>query len=361
MNLKIKIMNWLKHSVKILTIFFLLSLFNISLKGQDIMIESENVQTSLNGITTAGFINLSFHPEVYPVLIEYSIPGGGFLSVPLSSGSYSIPNIIDDVGNYSFNITTEIETEEECCTNFDVFISRCFEVTYAGVKINVCNAISDPDPGSGGQILVYGDGNIGDTGLEKFTLYSNLNNFEMENILPVIKDEASYSTDEIKNFGSTEGLIHQQDEVISDKDLIFKFDSYGNMLWVFQSKTPNSSNNNEDKAEEKENNMEEGEIVAEKVEGRVKLDKNISSVQLFPNPFRNNLNVKFHSSVAQEITIRLINTNGQRIAEKRIMVVEGNNKINLFIDSNINADGLYFLQIFEDAGNMITKQVVKIK
>ncbi len=155
-------MNWLKYSDNILTILFLILLFNISLKGQDITIESENVQTSLNGTTTPGFIDLSFHPDIYPVDIQYSIPGGGMNSLLLFDGSFLIPEIINDVGNYSFSITTEFETDEECCVMFDVFISNCFELTYSGLKLNVCSAFSEPgpDPGSGGQTLVYGDGNI---------------------------------------------------------------------------------------------------------------------------------------------------------------------------------------------------------
>lgn len=351
-------MKYLKYVTSSYIYVFLMLLISFSLNSQDISIESENA-TTISGVTNGGMIRLDFHPNIYPVFIQYSIPGGGMLSLQLNSGSYVIPDIIEDVGNYRFSITSRFETSEECCTDFDVFISHCYK--FANQEVFICTAkdlgvIQEPGGNNGG--VLFGDGNISDDGLIDFTIYSALSSQEIENMISVIKNEASYSTDEIIDFGTTEKLISEQDEVTSDKDLVFKFDEKGNMLWVYKSKIAKSFNDNEFKAEVKENNEEDK--VVEKVKQEIKSDKNISSIQLFPNPFRSNLNVKFYSNIAQEITIRLINTNGQRIVEKRVQVMEGNNKINLF-DSGVNVNGLYFLQVIESSGNMITKQVVKIK
>ncbi len=132
------------------------------------------------------------------------------------------------------------------------------------------------------------------------------------------------------------------------------FDQNGNIIWVCKSDVKN--NNDELEAEMQETNNEENNTVE-----KAKSDTDVlSSALLFPNPFRDELNVKFYSNVMQEISIQLINTNGQRIISKKIMVEKGNNKLNIINNFN-SIDGLYFLQIIENSGNIITKQVIKIE
>ncbi|WP_299134858.1 endonuclease [uncultured Tenacibaculum sp.] len=72
----------------------------------------------------------------------------------------------------------------------------------------------------------------------------------------------------------------------------------------------------------------------------------ITRLNVFPNPFRNNLNVQFNSTADTDATIAIYSFRGRKVFEKTISVTEGQTKNKLQL-SNLRR-GFYYLKVIVD-------------
>lgn len=72
-------------------------------------------------------------------------------------------------------------------------------------------------------------------------------------------------------------------------------------------------------------------------------DDNKSSIQLFPNPTSNNLNIKFNSERQEKVKFRIYSSDGKLVYETLYPIIEGMNLIQ--INTNYLSTGIYFIQL----------------
>jgi hypothetical protein len=82
------------------------------------------------------------------------------------------------------------------------------------------------------------------------------------------------------------------------------------------------------------------------------------SVQVYPNPYMDNINVNFNSNVSGPVVIRIINSAGQVILSQQATIMQGNNNIQL---NNLSAQipGLYFVDAVSNGKVIFTQKVLK--
>jgi hypothetical protein len=82
------------------------------------------------------------------------------------------------------------------------------------------------------------------------------------------------------------------------------------------------------------------------------------SVQVYPNPYMDNINVNFNSNVGRPAVIRMINSAGQVILSQQTAIMQGNNNIQL---NNLSSQisGVYFVDAVIDGKVIFSQKVVK--
>ena len=91
----------------------------------------------------------------------------------------------------------------------------------------------------------------------------------------------------------------------------------------------------------------------------VRFDKSvITSMQIVPNPFRNNFNIFYNSAEEGNITIRIFNISGQQKLVRRTAVNKGNNIIDIAEASQL-ASGMYILQVIDNQNKVSTAKLIK--
>lgn len=80
-------------------------------------------------------------------------------------------------------------------------------------------------------------------------------------------------------------------------------------------------------------------------------------IQVYPNPFKAELNVKFNSQVDQAVAIQLLSSDGRTVLAEERQVFAGEQSISLSVDNSLDP-GTYILQV-KTAQGLSTKRVVK--
>lgn len=83
-------------------------------------------------------------------------------------------------------------------------------------------------------------------------------------------------------------------------------------------------------------------------------------LQIFPNPFSNQLNLRFTSSLDQTVEVVVYNSLGQALFMNSQEMAIGENKTTLNLES-LKAAGLLLIQLKEANGVIHTQQVIKIQ
>ena len=83
----------------------------------------------------------------------------------------------------------------------------------------------------------------------------------------------------------------------------------------------------------------------------------IKDFVLYPNPVKNNLNIEFNSRENTTVNISITNMMGQNVYSSNKQINEGNNTIK--INTNNYKSGIYFVNISNNKGMLITKKFVK--
>ena len=82
------------------------------------------------------------------------------------------------------------------------------------------------------------------------------------------------------------------------------------------------------------------------------------SVQVYPNPYMDNINLNFNSNVGSPAVIRMINSAGQVILSQQTAIMQGNNNIQL---NNLSSQipGVYFVDAVIDGKVIFSQKVLK--
>ncbi len=83
-----------------------------------------------------------------------------------------------------------------------------------------------------------------------------------------------------------------------------------------------------------------------------------TSVQVFPNPYMDKINVNFESEENGKGEVRMINTKGQVVAVNQSLIVKGYNKLQL-TDLNTQLAGLYIVDVVVNGKVIDTHKVIK--
>lgn len=87
----------------------------------------------------------------------------------------------------------------------------------------------------------------------------------------------------------------------------------------------------------------------------------ISSLQIFPNPFSQNLKINLNLvEQAEELELRMVNALGQVVITENYKNLPGGNHL-LELEKTGLSEGIYFLQIFVNEVNVASQKVVKLK
>ncbi|OFY27410.1 MAG: hypothetical protein A2275_10190 [Bacteroidetes bacterium RIFOXYA12_FULL_35_11] len=82
-----------------------------------------------------------------------------------------------------------------------------------------------------------------------------------------------------------------------------------------------------------------------------------SSLSVYPNPVKENVNLSFINANSSVATVKIINAAGQLIAENNYNLTKGSNLIN--INTAGFKAGVYFIQLISENGTVVTKRMVK--
>lgn len=84
----------------------------------------------------------------------------------------------------------------------------------------------------------------------------------------------------------------------------------------------------------------------------------IDAVKVFPNPFVENINVAYYSTVNTTTVIKLVDMSGKTVAQTTNKTIKGSNQVTIANLKNI-AGGMYLLQVADAANNSYFVQKVK--
>lgn len=87
------------------------------------------------------------------------------------------------------------------------------------------------------------------------------------------------------------------------------------------------------------------------------IDK-VTIENVWPNPFKDEFNVKFTSSAETEVTVALLNSNGMQVFSDQVQTQGGENEYKFYSNSDLTP-GLYFLNIIQDGEVKATSKVMK--
>jgi len=314
----------------------------------------------VNGIHQPGEIRIEFNSDVLPVLFDYNGPCGDPPPFELNNSIFEISDIgIACVGDYTFDIVTGLGTPNECCVSFTLTVIYC-PINGPLNNIRLCfEYVTPPGNNNPKKASIIGTGSSyfssDGTLVSDYNIHTSMPNQQLELISSSISDQIDFSASELLTMGSTYKLVASQSEINSEEDFIFKFDEFGDLVWVYHkgaSKTMGS------KREEIGGN--ENESPVENMETGSNLDefKNPLKIQsIYPNPFHNNLNIEINTSVDGDLNIRLINMQGKIFIDKKFNASKGLNSFEVSTSSQLPS-GMYLIQIIDNLGRVYTKQVV---
>ena len=79
--------------------------------------------------------------------------------------------------------------------------------------------------------------------------------------------------------------------------------------------------------------------------------------EIFPNPAKNQVNIRYKAGAAQHVSIMLLNNLGQEVFETTENLLSGNNTVSINFPATIQA-GIYMLQIVNEAGILQSAKLV---
>jgi hypothetical protein len=85
-----------------------------------------------------------------------------------------------------------------------------------------------------------------------------------------------------------------------------------------------------------------------------------NTMQVSPNPWSENLIVKFNSASESKAQVKVLDNTGKLIYKTQVHTTEGTNHFTLTADKLENVPGIYFLQV-ENAGHINTSKIILIK
>ena len=88
------------------------------------------------------------------------------------------------------------------------------------------------------------------------------------------------------------------------------------------------------------------------------LNQETNSVLVYPNPALNDLSVEFFSEQAQNISVMLIDLSGKIVQNDVFQVTDGDQKIQVMINNNIDP-GLFILKIKFENGKTLSKKLIR--
>ena len=87
------------------------------------------------------------------------------------------------------------------------------------------------------------------------------------------------------------------------------------------------------------------------------VNNTISNVQVFPNPFFDNLTISMDLSASQDVMVQILNVNGQLVQEEFHRDLSGEQTLNINT-SKIQARGTYIVRLISDNG-IVVRRVIK--
>ncbi|MFM9006582.1 MAG: T9SS type A sorting domain-containing protein, partial [Flavobacteriales bacterium] len=83
----------------------------------------------------------------------------------------------------------------------------------------------------------------------------------------------------------------------------------------------------------------------------------VSNLNVYPNPADDQLNIQFEASVAQRMTLRMVNSVGQVVVEENMGQVNGQKVLS--INTSAFAPGIYALTLSNPTGSQVVNVVIK--
>ncbi|MFM7726508.1 MAG: T9SS type A sorting domain-containing protein, partial [Flavobacteriales bacterium] len=83
----------------------------------------------------------------------------------------------------------------------------------------------------------------------------------------------------------------------------------------------------------------------------------VSNLNVYPNPADDQLNIQFEASVAQRMTLRMVNSVGQVVLEENMGQVNGQKVLS--INTSSFAPGIYALTLSNPTGSQVVNVVIK--
>lgn len=245
-----------------------------------------------NVIFFLSFLFASLHTcTAFSVDVDFSIThilGSTPGSIGVTVNSFNIPpfsiTIIGPSTNTTINISTNSHTfpitlkGEYCITvtnSLGCVATKCMMVKKCTISSTWASVIcfAEPGPGPGSDVFALGTGNTGEanTGVNDFSYdilsHSTISDLTFDSIMVTI----GAVSNQILSTGSSPYLVDSQNEILSDADFIFKFNSIGKIAWVYYKNrlTDEWDGGSRSKSENK---------LTETVEG------NDIGLRIFPNP-----------------------------------------------------------------------------
>ena len=78
-------------------------------------------------------------------------------------------------------------------------------------------------------------------------------------------------------------------------------------------------------------------------------------LSVYPNPFRNEINIAFKGKLKQGTVLRILNSVGQTVMQKELFIES--NQIKIELDSSLHS-GIYLLMLVDETG-IVSKKLIK--
>jgi len=340
----------MKYKILALFTFFCISHYNIF--ADDVTINVQNI--FVNGsIVTPGSINFTFDATVLDVQLSGTSFCGDISAIIISSTTYSIP--VSCPGEYCFSITSEPGTPNECCMYLCVTVDLCKIVVTDGpgpgipyVTI-ICKAVALGLQGNDDNIfletsledMVLSDS--GNEGSASATVHTSLEANEYSKIETLVEEVFISVLEEIKVTGKNANIVESQDEFESDAPILMKFNAKGELEWVYYN---------------------ENELRNREIQERSRTDLIEAQIQIgeiFPNPFKSELNVNVTSALNKSIEVSLVNTLGKLVLLQDFDLIQGENNLYLNLDNVSLSEGMFILMVRDKNGFQFSQKLVRIK
>ena len=329
-------------------------------------VDVDPIIISPDGTVTNGLIRFDFNVDLF----QHTIHMYTFSSPPFSSNMCldfngqlfdpviefsvgSLPMVSDCGGLYCFTVVLNENTLEECDSEPCIDVPFCYENRVIdGLTYRLfCRAIEPGFDLPGKDVFITGKGDLTKTNqlASNYSIFTHMPPQEFASIKGTIFDQVEISEVNILEMGTTDNIITSQSEIESDDDIIFKFNSNGELLWVFYNKpTASQFDENGDNLSNSTKTQKYGEELS------------IEIVSIYPNPFTSNINVELSSDLGQEINMIITDLLGKRVAHKTYNIVKGDNRIMLEMQPNLPS-GIYSIVILGEDAFRFSKQIVHAK